>query len=201
MAGLSVRAGARQLAAEEEGRVGAVSRSAQMHIAVVVVLPWVPAMASRRRWRAELGEQLAAMDDALVALAGTHQLRVVLGDRRRDDHIRVGRDLLGVVAELRLDAGRPQALHIGGLGAVGAAHLGAELLATSASPLIPAPPIAMKWSLRPSISATSAALSTSRAIRSAASGLASRRAAIDIVAEAVLVAEQLGDRGAQPLRR
>jgi hypothetical protein len=48
--------------------------------------------------RTELGQQLAAVEDALAALAGEGQLRVVLGHRGRDDDLGVLRQLLCVVS-------------------------------------------------------------------------------------------------------
>ena len=151
--------------------------------------------------RAELGQQLAAVDHASDRAPGPDQLRVVVRNRGRDDHLRVGGHVLGVVAELRVDPGRAEPLQVGGLGPVGAGHLGAERLATSARPLIPAPPIAMKWSRRPLI-----ALIPSDRLQDLVGdplggiGLRQRRAAIGHRAEAVLVGEQLGDRRAEPLR-
>ncbi len=57
--------------------------------------------------RAELGEQLAAVEYSLLALASQHELGVVVGDRRGDDHLGVGRDVGRVVTDARLEAGLP----------------------------------------------------------------------------------------------
>ena len=61
---------------------------------------------------AQLGEQLAAMDHRLAALAGARELGVVLADRGRDHDLGVRRDGAGVVAHPRLKAGRPEALQV-----------------------------------------------------------------------------------------
>ena len=74
----------------------------------VVVLPWVPATAIRRSSGAQLGQELAAVEDPLAALAGAGQLRVVLADRGRDDHLGVPGDRVGVVAHPGLQPGRAQ---------------------------------------------------------------------------------------------
>src|SRR4051794_22667456 len=69
---------------------------------------------------------------------------------------------------------------------------------TSASPLIPAPPIAMKWSLRPSISAIHG---PQHLAGDSVGGVGPGEPAggDPHIPQAVLVAEQLGDRGAQPV--
>ena len=86
------------------------ARSAWASMPEVVVLPCAPATAISRfsaqssassspRWRTRWSRSRAP-----------DQLRVVLGDRGRDDDVGVRRDRVGVVADPRLDAGRPQAL-------------------------------------------------------------------------------------------
>ncbi len=52
------------------------------------------------------------MDHALVAVSCAHQLGVVLRDGGGDDHLRVRRHLIAVMAHGGLDARSPQALHI-----------------------------------------------------------------------------------------
>ena len=106
-------AGARQLAAEEEGRVGADGAQRVDEHPRGRRLAVGAGDAISRLLGAELGEQLAAVDDPLAALAGARELGVVLADRGRDDHLGVGRDGVGVVADARLEAGRPQALQVG----------------------------------------------------------------------------------------
>src|SRR5215213_6164185 len=71
---------------------------------------------------------------------------------------------------------------------------------TSARPLMPAPPIAMKWSLRPRMSSAIGRLQylARGSLRSVGLGKAAGGDAH--LAEPVLVGEQLGDRGAQPFR-
>ena len=75
---------------------------------------------------AELGEQLTAVDRLDPALAGERQLRVVLGDRGRDDDLGPLGQVGGVVADDRLQPRLAQALHIRGVGPVAAGDGGAE---------------------------------------------------------------------------
>ena len=71
---------------------------------------------------AHLGEQLAPMEDRLLALPGARQLGVVLGDRRRDDDLGVLGHRVSVVAHARREPRRPEAFHVGRVGAVAPAH-------------------------------------------------------------------------------
>jgi len=91
---------------------------------VVVVLPWVPAIAISR-FSAQSSASRAPRWIG-PALAGQGQLRVVGADRGRDDDLGPLGQVGGVVAERRLDPGRAQALHIRGVGAVAAGDGGAE---------------------------------------------------------------------------
>ena len=87
--------------------------------------------------RAELGEQLTAVDHPLAALAGERKLGVVLGDRGRHDDLGIRRDVGGVVADPRLEARLPQPAQIGALGAVAAGDPGAELVSDEREPAHP----------------------------------------------------------------
>ena len=62
--------------------------------------------------RAELGEQLAAVDHALTALPGRHKLGVVLRNCGGDDDVGTRRDSGGGVADACLDAGGAHAREI-----------------------------------------------------------------------------------------
>ena len=110
--GLAARSSAEQLTAEEEGGVGADAAQrpdahrGRRRLAVGSRHGQQPAL------RAELGEELATMHHGLPALTRPDQLRVVLRNSGRNDHLRVRWDLVRVVSEVRLDSRGPQALHI-----------------------------------------------------------------------------------------
>ena len=81
----------------------------------------------------------------------------------------------------RFEAGRSQVLHVGPVGAVEPETVAPSRWQTSASPLMPAPPIAMKWSFRvPPVGHRQEASTISAAMRSAASGRAREREAADM---------------------
>ena len=93
----SARAG--QLAAEEERRIGADRRERVGEHPRRRRLAVGAGDGDQALERAQLGEQLAAMEHPLPALAGPRQLGVVLGDRGRDDDVGVLRHGIGVVAD------------------------------------------------------------------------------------------------------
>ncbi len=86
---------------------------------------------------AELGQQGAAVDRLDAALAGQRQLRVVLADRGRDDHLGALGQVRRVVADDRIEPRRTQPLHIRGVAAVAAGHARAELGADQRQPAHP----------------------------------------------------------------
>ena len=98
-------------------------RSAQTSIAVVVVLPWVPATAISRFSAQSSASRAPRWITADAALARERQLRVLLADRGGDDHLGPLGQVGGVVADDGLEPGaRAQPLHIRGVAAVAAAH-------------------------------------------------------------------------------
>ncbi len=116
----AVRARARELAPDQEGRVGARRAQRLDHHPGGRRLAVRAGDRDQPPQRAELGEQLPAVDDPLAALARPRQLRVVVSDRGRDDDLGALRHLLGVMTDPRLEARRPQALQVAAVGAVGA---------------------------------------------------------------------------------
>jgi hypothetical protein len=71
---------------------------------VVVVLPWVPATATRCLKPHQLGQHLGAAHDRQPLLARGDELRVVALDRRRHHHHRAPAEIGGVVADEDRDA-------------------------------------------------------------------------------------------------
>ena len=102
----------RQLAAEQEARVGADRAKGVDEHPGGRRLAVGPGDSQKALLGAQLGEQLAAMDHRLAALSGSRELGVVLADGGRYHHLGVRRDGVGVVAHARLEAGRPQALEV-----------------------------------------------------------------------------------------
>ncbi len=137
--GLAAGAEPRYLATDEEGRVGAER-------------PQRPDQHRRRRrlamgagdgdqplLGAELGEEGAAVDRLDPPLASQRQLRVVLTDRGRDHHLGALGQVRRVVADDRPNPGRPQPLHIRGVGPVAAADRRSKLGAHKRKPTHPGP--------------------------------------------------------------
>ena len=137
--GSAVGAEAGDLAADEEGRVLAEAAQrpdghrGRRRLAVGAGDRDQPLLG------AELGEQFAAVDDLLAALAGQRQLRVAVADRGRDDDLGALGQVGGVVADRRLDPRPAQPLHIRGLAAVAAADRRAEPGADHREPAHPGP--------------------------------------------------------------
>ena len=105
------------------------ARSAWTSIPAVVVLPWVPATAIRRR----SAQSSASSSPRWITRWPRSRARASSGlssaIARRDDDLGARRDALGVVADPRLEPGGAQPLQVGALGAVAAGHRGAELVA------------------------------------------------------------------------
>ena len=115
-------------------------------IAAVVVLPCVPVTAMQRRSAAICASSSARCSSRPAA---ARRSGLSGGDRGREHDLGAGRDVLGGVADHRLDPGRAQARRVGGLGAGPSRSRSApSACAMSASPLIPAPPMPTKCSLR-----------------------------------------------------
>ena len=125
--GLAARPRSGQLPAEQKGRVGPDCAQAMGEHACAGGLAVRPGHREQALSLAELGQQLAAVDHALAALARPRQLGVVLGDRGRDDHVGALGHRVGVMPDPRLEPRGPEASEVGALGAVAARHLGAEL--------------------------------------------------------------------------
>ena len=124
---------------------------------------------------AQLGEQLAAVEHPLAALAGARELGVVLGDRGRDHHLGVRRD--GSASWPTRARGRRPAAARGRSSSARSEPVTSapSRWQTSARPLIPAPPMAMKWSLRPLQSSFIATLVVRRSRRAPPPRSARRR--------------------------
>ncbi len=91
-------------------------------IEVVVVLPWVPAMATQERSRISSASISARRTTGSTLRARGGELRIVALDRGRDDdHVGVA-EIFGIVADRDRDALVAQPLDIGALGQVGALH-------------------------------------------------------------------------------
>ena len=103
--GLSARAGATKLAADQKRRVGAHGPQRMDQHACRRRLAMRPGDRDRAPQRAELCEQLPAVDDALAALPRPHELGVVFSDRGRDDDLGPRGHELGIVADPRLEPG------------------------------------------------------------------------------------------------
>ena len=88
------------------------------------------------------------MEDGAPGRAGADQLGVVLGDGGGHHHLGSGGRRL-VVARARLDPGLPQARRVGESARSEPVTSAPSSAGTSARPLMPAPPIPMKCSLRP----------------------------------------------------
>jgi hypothetical protein len=110
--GLSPLAGPRELAAEEEGWIRAGRTQCPDAHRRGGGLAMRSGDGQEATARTELGEELAAVDHRLAPLASPRELGVVIRHRRGDDHLGVGWNLLRAVAEVRLDAGRSEALHV-----------------------------------------------------------------------------------------
>ena len=116
----------------------------------VVVLPCVPVTAIVGRRRVSSPSSSRAVQLAQAALAGGGALRVVGRDRGGDDELGAGGDVGGGVPGGRLDPGGAQRPPYGEpRRAVGAGDLAPSARATSARPLMPAPPMPTKCSRRP----------------------------------------------------
>ena len=115
-------------------------------IDVVVVLPWVPAMAIADSKPHQLGQHLGPAHQRHAPCAGRDQLRIVGLDRRGDDDHLGAVDVLGVVADRRpCDAERRQPLGVGARRRRSPAP-GSRVRSISAMPLMPMPPMPTKCS-------------------------------------------------------
>ena len=94
----------------------------QASMPAVVVLPCAPATAISRRSAQSSASSSPRCRTRWPRSRARPPARGCLGDRRRDDDLRVLGHLLGIVADPRLDARRAQALEIGALGPVAAGH-------------------------------------------------------------------------------
>ena len=93
------------------------------------------------------GEQLAAVGRAAARAAATSGRSAGIAVETTSSVSGSACD--GVVADLRLDAGGAQLVEVRRLGRVAAGHLAPSACAISARPLMPAPPMPTKCSLRP----------------------------------------------------
>ena len=135
---------------------------------------------------AELGEQPAAMEDLLAALARADELGVVVRDRARDHDLGVSGHGVGVVPDAWLEPGGPEPLEVAAaFGPVRPGDAGAELIADEREAAHPgaADRDEVELALGPvHCQCTESSLSTSAATRSAASGIASEADAALIAA-------------------
>ena len=128
-------------------------------MAVVVVLPCVPAIASRRRCE----QSSASSSPRWITVWPRSRARassgLSSGTAVETTTSASGGTWSASWPSCGLDAGSPEALHVGGLGAVGAAHLGAELLRDQRQPAHPGaadrdevepPPLHLSHAPRPS---------------------------------------------------
>ena len=76
--------------------------------------------------RGRLREQVAAVDDAEPSVTRTHELGVVVGYRCRHHDLRSVGHVRGIVADHGIDANLAQQRRVRRLGAIRAAHRGAE---------------------------------------------------------------------------
>jgi hypothetical protein len=129
-------------AAVDDGRVEAAGIEQRATSDVVVVLPCVPPMAMGLETH-QFGQHFGAAHDRQAAARAAISSGLSLDRRRNDDDLRVAEVLR------RMADGTPmpiaQALHIVVLGTVRALHLVAQVPRTSAMPLMPMPPMPMKW--------------------------------------------------------
>ena len=96
-------------------------------IEVVVVLPWVPAMATQLFKPHQLGQHFGAAHDRQPLGARRDQFRIVGFDRRGDDHDVGAVKIVGGVPDRDLHALFAQPLDVGALGLIGALHRVAEV--------------------------------------------------------------------------
>ena len=195
-----VRARRAQLAADQERRVAAGLEQGERHHRGGRRLPVRAAHGDRPLHPRQLASRSAAVQDPRARRPGGRQLRVVLGDRRGDHHLRALRQVRGVVAD-RPARSRPRAAARSrttrpGRSRSRSRRAAARRARARSSPRRRCP---TKCSRRPSNGRRLIrARSTSSATRSAASGLATARAAFDISAIRCGAAEQAAHLARQP---
>ena len=94
---------------------------------VVVVLPWVPPIATDHFRRISSRQHLGAADDRDQGLTGGDDFRIVLLHGGRDHDDRGVGEVFAAMADLDRNAECAQALDVGAVGDVGAAHGVAEV--------------------------------------------------------------------------
>ena len=107
---------------------------------VVVVLPWVPAMATHDLQPHQFGQHLRAAHHRQPLGARRHQFRIVALDRGRHHHHIGAVDILCLVADRDLDALVAQPFHVGAFRHVGAGHRVVEIAQHLGDPAHADPP-------------------------------------------------------------